>query len=223
MNRALADLDDESKASVREWAKKMLARLPFFEPVGSTYVELQANNIFLSKCYNCKKIAVWTHQSLIFPQTKIGVQPNPDLPADIAADFEEARDILNLSPRGAAALLRLCVQKFCLSLGEKGKNIDADIASLVKKGLNPLVGDSLDVVRVIGNEAVHPGVIDLKDDRETALKLLQIINSIADQMLTHPKSVKEMYDRLPEEKRKAIEERNKKALSEDKNKKEGGP
>jgi hypothetical protein len=219
------DVEEELRRHFSEWAKKMETRLPFFESQqDGAYLREQANNIFLSQCYNCKKIAVWVHQSLVFPPTKIGVQPNADLPADIAADFEEARDILNLSQRGAAALLRLCVQKLCLFLGEKGKDIDADIASLVKKGLNPLVGDSLDVVRVIGNEAVHPGVIDdLKDDRETALKLLQIINAIADQMITHPKSVKEMFDRLPEEKRKAIAERNKKALSGDKNKKEGTP
>jgi hypothetical protein len=122
-------------------------------------------------------------------------------------DFQEAREIVNSSPRGAAALLRLCVQKLCKHLGEQGKNIDDDIASLVKKRLDPLVQKSLDIVRVIGNEAVHPGVLDLRDDRDTALRLFELINSIADQMISHPKNVTDLYEKLPENKRKRIEER----------------
>lgn len=168
-------------------------------------------NLWISKCYHCKKTAVWVHDNIVFPPEKQGLQPNQDLPEDIIQDFEEARAIVGLSPRGAAALLRLCIQKLCVSLGEKGKDIDKNIASLVAKGLNPLVQKSLDIVRVIGNEAVHPGLIDLNDDRDTANKLFGLINSIADQMITHPKNVQELYGKLPEEKRKAIESRNGKA------------
>jgi hypothetical protein len=144
----------------------------------------------------------------VFPLQREGAAPNTDLPIDIARDFEEARSILNGSPRGAAALLRLCVQKLCAFLGEKGKNIDDDIASLVAKGLNPLVQRSLDVVRVVGNEAVHPGSLDLRDDRGTALQLLSLVNLIAEQMITNPKAIQAMYEKLPEGKRTAIEQRN---------------
>jgi hypothetical protein len=153
------------------------------------------------------------HDNLLFPNEKLGIHPNPDLSENIIHDFEEARAILGLSPRGAVALLRLCVQNLCIHLGEKGKNIDDDIASLVSKGLNPVVQKSLDIVRVIGNEAVHPGVLDIKDDRDTASQLLVLINSIADQMISHPKQVEELYKKLPAEKRKAIEKRNDKAKS----------
>ena len=96
-------------------------------------------------------------------------------------------------------------------LGEKGKNIDDDIASLVGKGLNPLVQQSLDVVRVIGNEAVHPGVMNLKDDRETAATLFGLVNAIAEQLITNPKTVQALYEKLPESKRVAIAARNYKA------------
>jgi hypothetical protein len=135
------------------------------------------------------------------------VLPNSDLPETITADFEEAREIVQASPRGAASLLRLAIQKLCSHLGEKGKNIDDDIASLVRKGLNPLVQQSLDIVRVIGNEAVHPGTLDLSDDRDTAFRLFELVNAIADQMISHPKTVSDMYRKLPEMKRKAIESR----------------
>jgi hypothetical protein len=104
-------------------------------------------------------------------------------------------------------LLRLAIQKLCAALGEKGKNIDDDIASLVKKGLSSLVQKPLDAVRVIGNEAVHPGTLDLKDDRDTATELFGLVNIIAEQMISIPKHVEEVYGKIPEDKRKAIEKR----------------
>lgn len=204
------DIPDEAKRNFLEWCDKMDSGLIYLEKNDGKYVYRNVNNLNLSQCYNCDKVAVWVHGNLIHPNEKLGVLPNPDLPDQIIRDYEEARGILGDSPRGAAALLRLCVQKLCMHLGEKGKNIDDDIASLVSKGLNPLVQKSLDIVRVIGNEAVHPGVIDLNDDRDTASQLLILINSIADQMISHPKKVEELYGKLPENKREAIEKRNNK-------------
>jgi hypothetical protein len=39
------------------------------------------------------------------------------------------------------------------------------------------------------------------------------VNIITEQMISNPKHVKELYDKLPESKRKAIEERDAKAKS----------
>ncbi len=204
-----------SKAeTMLDWYNKMNTGLVFLEKKEDSYADCTVHNLYISKCYHCKKIAVWIHDNIVFPNERQGVHPNPDLPEDIVKDFEEARSIVGLSPRGAAALLRLCIQKLCIFLGEKGKNIDDDIASLVKKGLNPLVQKSLDIVRVIGNEAVHPGVIDLNDDRDTAIQMFNLINAISEQMITHPKDVEKLYEKIPPEKRKAIEKRNGKANNE---------
>lgn len=54
---------------------------------------------------------------------------------------------------------------------------------------------------------MHPSTIDLNDDRDAASQLLVLINSIADQMISHPKKVEELYGKLPESKRKEIEKR----------------
>ena len=207
------DIPDELRATMVNWVEKMLDGDIFTEKKSSSQCVWDVNNLHLSQCYNCGNHAVWRKDSLLYPTLKEGALPNQDLDKDIIQDFEEARGIVNDSPRGAAALLRLCIQKLCKQLGEKGKNIDInnDIASLVSKGLDPLIVKTLDIVRVIGNEAVHPGVIDLKDDRDTALKLFVLVNSIADQMITHPKNIKKMYNDISPEKRAAAEKRNEKA------------
>lgn len=205
-------LPEEAKANFTKWVQKMLTGRPFIEKSeDGPYNPPILNNCNVTRCYNCDKIAVWVHDKIVFPSRKIEIQPNDDLPELVRVLFEEARGIVTDSPKGAAALLRLCIQHLCIELGETGKNLDTDIANLVSKGLNPLVQRALDVVRVIGNESVHPGEIDLNDKRETAVKLFGLVNLIAEQLITHPKQVEQLYSELPANKREGIEQRNEKA------------
>jgi Domain of unknown function (DUF4145) len=159
------------------------------------------------ECKHCHRFSIWFQGAMIYPDLSQAPMANPDLPDEIKADYEEARSIINRSPRGAAALLRLCIQKLCAYLGEPGKNVNDDIAALVKKGLNPRIQKSLDIVRVIGNEAVHPGTIDLRDNPEIAVHLCKLLNLIADAMLTQPKEIESLYDVLPADKREQIDKR----------------
>jgi hypothetical protein len=156
-----------------------------------------ASNLNLSLCYACGKLAVWVGERIVYPPVRHGADPNADLPADVLQDYEEARSIIELSPRGAAALLRLCIQKLCKHAGESGININGDISNLVKKGLDKRVQQALDIVRVIGNESVHPGQIDLRDDRATAAELFALVNLVADKMLSEPKRIDQMYRSCP--------------------------
>jgi len=133
--------------------------------------------------------------------------PNADLPDDIKTDFEEARQISNQSPKGAAALLRLVIQKLCIHLGEPGKDLNKDIGSLVKNGLSAKIQKALDIVRVIGNESVHPGQIDLNDTPDTTARLFELVNFIADKMITEPQKIDGLYDGLPDSKKDAIQKR----------------
>ncbi|MGI8952420.1 MAG: DUF4145 domain-containing protein [Chitinophagaceae bacterium] len=162
-------------------------------------------------CTHCGKKTIWLDSDMIEPSIGGVPLPNQDLAEDIVEDYIEARDILNKSPRGAAALLRLAIQKLCKELGEKGKNINDDISGLVKKGLPKKVQQSLDYVRVIGNNAVHPGQIDLADDVDTAQNLFKLINIIADVMITQPQDIESLYNSLPTEQLKAIDKRDNKA------------
>lgn len=141
---------------------------------------------------------------MFHPAASVAPLPFGDMPEEVAEDFVEARDVVNVSPRAAAALLRLALQRLMPHLGENGKNINNDIASLVKKGLPQQIQKALDALRVIGNNAVHPGQIDLKDDKETALALFSLLNMTVDVMITQPKRVDELYNMLPESAKQAI-------------------
>lgn len=137
-------------------------------------------------------------------------QPNEDLPEGAERDFLEAAEIVGSSPRGACALLRLSVQKICqIARGGKQEDINESIAALVKKGLNSEIGAALDVVRVIGNEAVHPGTMDLKDDKETAEQLFELVNLIAETLISQPKRIAALRRKLPEKAQQAIDKRDK--------------
>ncbi|WP_207899548.1 DUF4145 domain-containing protein [Rhodovulum adriaticum] len=158
---------------------------------------LALSSVMFSKCASCHKVTVWVHDRIVFPQTGEAPAANPDMPDDIRRDYDEASTILDQSPRGAAALIRLAIQKLCKELGQPGKNINDDIGALVRGGLDPRVQQALDAVRVIGNSAVHPGQIDLRDDRATAETLFKLLNLIVDKTISEPKHVAEVYASLP--------------------------
>jgi hypothetical protein len=178
------------------------------------------SHIHRGECFNCQGLTYWLYGStvattvedlaavMLYPLRSLSAPPpHPDFPEDPRRDYEEARSIVDRSPRGAVALLRLAVQKLCKSLGESGENINTDIASLVQKGLDPMVQQALDSLRVIGNHAVHPGQIDLRDDRDTAVSLFGLLNYIVEQQITRPKHLKAIYQSLPPSALAQIEKR----------------
>lgn len=159
--------------------------------------------IHYSQCCACNQRGLWVSVrqgtgSLILPSRTSAPMAHPDLPESCRGDYDEAREISTLSPRGAAALLRLCIQKLCKELGQPGKHINDDIGALVKLGLPTAIQKALDVVRVVGNNAVHPGTMSPEDHAAQVETLFKLVNVIVQQMITQPKEIDEMYRSLPE-------------------------
>lgn len=174
------------------------------------FLNFKVDDFMVSFCTSCGGNTIWKGANIIFPFSTIVEPANLDLPLDIREDYNEASNVLNLSPRSSAALLRLAIQKLCKHLGEPGENINADIKSLVKKGLPPKVQEALDTVRVIGNESVHPGELNLNDNREIANTLFKLVNFIATKLISEPKEIDEMYNSLPQGNLDAIQNRDSK-------------
>ncbi|WP_426125021.1 DUF4145 domain-containing protein [Pseudomonas sp. PSPC2-3] len=166
------------------------------------------------RCSHCKKDSLWAERRvgpgfLIFPPTLPAVEAHEALPEDCRLDFEEARAICELSPRGAAAILRLCLQKLLRHLGGSGDHIDTDIKLLVSQGLDSHIQQALDVIRVTGNNAVHPLEMNLEDDHDSVTVLFEMINFIVEERISRPLRTQDRFANLPEKARLAIEKRDK--------------
>lgn len=163
----------------------------------------------IGHCHSCGDYTIWLKEMMLFPNTGSNPIPNPEMPESAKVLYQEASSIVSKSPRGAAALLRLAIQVLCKELGEDGKNINKDISNLVKKGLPQIIQQSLDIVRVTGNDAVHPGQIDT-DDELTVLKLFDLLNVIVEYMIALPNKVNGLYSSLPADKLEGIKRRDSK-------------
>jgi hypothetical protein len=64
---------------------------------------------------------------------------------------------------------------------------------------------ALHIVRIAGNEAVHPGELDLRDDAETVGALFEIVNYIADATLGQDSLVDALWASLPDSKTDPVE------------------
>src|SRR4051812_28342172 len=62
-------------------------------------------------------------------------------------------------------------------------------------------------IRITGNESMHPGTIDLNDDTELANALFFLINLIVFDVTSYGKYAVAVWEKMPEGKRNAAEER----------------
>jgi hypothetical protein len=167
------------------------------------------NQLTIHRCQCCGKKIIWIDNTYIYPDI-IVEEPNADMPEPVKQLYKEAGAIYNKSPRAACALLRLAIDRICNALGETDKDINKNIGALVKKGLPLSVQQALDVVRVVGNKAVHPGQIAFDvDDKGTATMLMHLLNIIVERMITEPNEINSLYQGLPESVKESIVKRDK--------------
>jgi len=139
---------------------------------------------------------------MVYPLGTPVVPPNSDLPKEVKKDYEEAALIVEQSPRAAAALLRLALERLCKEQGQKNKKLQENIENMMQTGkLDETLWQACEVVRVIGNEAAHPGEINFEDDHEIVRQLFGLINIIANETITRKKAIKALHEGLPTKKK----------------------
>lgn len=171
------------------------------------FKEQLSNEYTATMCDHCSKLTLWHNKAIIFPRQVITPPANDDLGDDIKKLYAEAALILQDSPRSAAALLRLGLQLLLKDLGGKGKNINDDIAALVKAGVSPQAQKAMDILRVFGNNGAHPGEINLEEDKDTVAAMFGLINFVADKMISQQKEIEGLYEGLPSSVKEQITKR----------------
>ncbi|MCB2193197.1 MAG: hypothetical protein KQI62_16615 [Deltaproteobacteria bacterium] len=78
---------------------------------------------------------------------------------------------------------------------------------MLKKGLPVETQQALDVVRMVGNNAVHPGEIGHDYSPEIAATLFDLINRVVERMISQPKRLSDFYTSLPAGALEAINKR----------------
>lgn len=165
------------------------------------------NKIAFSTCSRCSKESYWVNGKIVYPRTSVAPLAHDDMPEEVMEIYNEARNISDISPRASAALLRLAVEKLLPLVGAEGKSINAMIHDLVTKGLSPEIQMALDGLRVIGNETIHPGQIEIQENKDIAMGLFKVLNIIVEHLITRKKEIQELYDLLPDEKKQWIKNR----------------
>lgn len=163
-----------------------------------------------STCEHCEGISHWIGDQMIYPHIVTAPLAHPDMPKSVSEFYNEAREVSSASPRAAAALLRLAAKKICEHHGVEDDNLNRSIGKLKAMGLPKGVINSLDVVRIVGNEGgAHEGQIDLsgKDNKEIVDKLFWLINFIVEKTISDPGEVEEFYKSMPESKKEAVQKR----------------
>lgn len=166
------------------------------------------DNYMVSRCSCCDEMMIWRGEEMIYPLIIAAPMPHVDMPQNIKDIYLEAREIASKSPKGASALLRLALQMLCNHLVGGNKNINDMIAELVRNGLPQTLQQAFDIVRVVGNNAVHPGTISFDDNPDMVYKLFELLNLIVEYMIAKPKEILAFYNNtVPENLKQAIVQR----------------
>lgn len=160
-------------------------------------------------CTKCDDYHLWVGEDMVYPQASSAPIPTDDMPERVREEFNEARQIVDDSPKAAAALLRLAMEKLVQDLtGNDDQSLYAGIGELVdEERIDERIQKALDSVRVTGNDYVHAGEIYSPDDRETALRLFELVNVIVELTISREKMIEEAYSEIPENKMDGIEQR----------------
>ena len=142
-------------------------------------LKVKMANLHISNCHNCNGFSLWVSGLLVYP-TKL--DKTPEL---VDEDVEEAAVVLNKSPRGATALMRVCIQKLVPLLEENGKELNQRVSSLVRKGLEMEIQQAMDVLEVLRSDSAQLNPLESQADRETALRFLDSLKEVLERRMSH--------------------------------------
>lgn len=168
-------------------------------------------------CQRCRQPSVWHGDDMVYPRRRLGHPAHQDMPPEVSELYEEAAQVATVSRRAGAALARATVERLIKLLDQeapKKATLDQRIERL-RPRVSSSLGEMLEVVKYLGNKMLHAEdpdklgelvVVALDDTEGPQLveMLLETINDLVDELITKPKTVAGVRDRLPEALRKKL-------------------
>ena len=132
-------------------------------------------------CAHCGKFSLWVNGDMVWPELP-AVQPSEYLPETARKAFDEAQKVIGRSPQCACAMLRLSLERLVVHLGGTGRNLRDKVLSL---NLSPNIERLCDACRIVGNDAVHEGLLFVEPDDtyDRAVRLSNFVNWITERTL----------------------------------------
>lgn len=136
---------------------------------------------FTCTCGVCGKLILFVDGKLAWPELP-SIPPTEHMPDNVRIAYVEAQAVIGRSPQCACAMLRLALERLCVQLGGEGNSLRAKILSL---NLSPDMEKLCDACRIVGNDAVHEGMLFVKDTDtdELAMTLSRFVNWITDRTI----------------------------------------
>jgi hypothetical protein len=158
-------------------------------------------------CPNCSRVIVQIiegstengvekRRRIVVPRSSSRPPAPPEVPSEIRVDYEEACQVLEISPKASAALSRRCLQSVLRDgAGVTPGNLATEIDKVIEGGkLQSTIAESLDAVREIGNFAAHPSksvttgeIVEVEPDE--AEWNLDVLEALFDVFYIQPKQL----------------------------------
>ena len=153
---------------------------------------------------------MWHNDKTIFPNVSHQPPAHTEMPEQIKLIYEEAATISRLSPRASCALMRHALEELVKFMEYKGDDLFQDIGQMYKDGLiDDNIKDSLDIVRLTGNDALHGNQIDMTDKTNVDYMFI-LINEIVETLIALPKRRKDMLENFGQNRLDSIKNRDSK-------------
>jgi hypothetical protein len=203
---AFADADESERERKVKWAERMASGRPFLE-VRREFRNRDVRNVSISYCFNCNEICLWVVDQLVWPRCASGQEQKLHASPDVRLENEEASHTLDASPRGAAAFLRLAIEKLCKDLGNSEESPRPEVAPHFQEDLDARVQKVLDAMRIIESNATPPDPIGVADTPATAETLSGLVNMICEKMIIEPRHLQALYTKMRDGAQSAFEQR----------------
>ena len=175
-------------------------------------------SVYSTTCPNCKEPTITLKQLRgpskaktypVYPHSPRRAPIGDAVHPTLKEDYEEACDVLAISPKASAALSRRVLQAILKDQGYESSNLAKQIDSVLSetspdKVLPAAIRDTIDAVRTFGNFAAHP-ITD-----KTSLQIIDVEPNEAEWCLDIIETLFEHYYVRPAEIRKKLEKLNEK-------------